>query len=78
MIMELTDNPMKTMTRKPYIAPELAVVEVCSEKGFANSNIIGLPQDGMLELLIYQNGSGEMETFQEHSTWTEGSDGFWQ
>ena len=56
----------------------MAVVEFCSEKGFADSNIIGLPQDGMLELLIYQNGSGEMETFQEHSTWTEGSEGFWQ
>lgn len=70
---------MKNMKKMQYIMPELTVVEVRAERGYATSDIIGLPQTGMLEMLYFENGGDqETETFSIHNTWTEGSDGFWE
>lgn len=67
------------MNKKPYITPMLVTVEFRSERGYAVSGIIGVPEVDMLELLYYQEGSNqEMEPFNNHGTWTEGSNGFWE
>ena len=66
------------MKKMQYIMPELMVVEIRAERGYATSDIIGLPQTGMLEMLYFENGGDqETETFSIHNTWTEGSNGFW-
>lgn len=67
------------MKKKHYIVPTLTIVEFRGERGYAVS-VPGMPQEGMVELLIYENdGSGETETFSTHSTWTDdGNNGFWQ
>ncbi len=67
------------MKKKTYIIPTMTAVEIRAERGYATSDIIGLPQTGMLEMLYFENGGDqETETFSIHDTWTEGSNGFWQ
>lgn len=66
------------MHKQPYIPPTITVVAFRSEKGYANSGgIIGVPQEGLIELLNYESGSQETESFIPHDTWTDGSNGFW-
>lgn len=70
---------MKIMKKMQYTKPELTVVEFRAERGFVASDIIGLPQVGMLEMLYYENNANqETETFTTHDTWLEGSNGFWE
>ena len=53
-------------------------VEFRCERGYADSGIIGMPQEGMLELLLFQNGSGEMESFDTRAGWTDDeNNSFW-
>ena len=65
------------MNKQPYITPAITVVEFRCEKGYAVSGVIGVPQEGLIELLNYENGSQETESFIPHDTWTDGSDHFW-
>ena len=66
--------------KKTYQSPALTVVAFRAERGFVLSDPIGVPQAGMLELLMLEVGSNreETETFNTHETWLEGSEGFWQ
>ena len=59
------------MEKKTYIAPALVAVEFCTERGYAESSILGDPLPGMLELLMYQEASGETETFSQRTGWVE-------
>lgn len=66
------------MHKQPYIPPTITVVEFRSEKGYADSGVIGVPQDGLIELLNYENGSQETEVFSVHDGWGDApSNGFW-
>lgn len=61
------------MQKQPYIPPTITVVEFRSEKGYAVSGVIGVPQDGLIELLNYENGSQETEVFSVHEGWGDES-----
>ena len=68
------------MQKQPYITPAITVVAFRSEKGYADSDsgVIGVPQDGLIELLNYENGSQETEVFSVHDGWGDApSNGFW-
>lgn len=65
------------MKKKTYTAPVLTVVEFRSERGFADSTGIVVPEVGTFELLYDQTGGQETESFITHDTWTDGSNGFW-
>ena len=66
------------MKKKTYLMPELTVVDFCCERGFAVSGIMGLPQPDMIELLNYESGSPETETFSSRSGWGEDDNHFWE
>lgn len=67
------------MSKNKYTPPILTVVEFCAERGYAESVENIVPQAGMLQLLFNQASPGrETESFETHSTWTEGSNGFWE
>lgn len=66
------DKPMK---KKAYVMPAVTVVEFRSEQGFAASGAGGVD---LVDLLFFQDGSQETESFSSHGTWTEGSNGFWE
>ncbi len=67
------------MTKKKYTPPILIVASFHVERGYAESGGGLVSQMGFLQLLFYQgNPSREIESFNTHSTWTEGTDGFWQ
>lgn len=66
------------MKKKTYTAPVLTVVEFRCEKGYADSGVIGVPQEGLIELLNYESGSQETEVFSVREGWgDEPSNGFW-
>jgi hypothetical protein len=59
------------MQKQPYITPTITVVEFRSEKGYADSGVVS--QDGLIELLNYENGSQETEVFSVHTGWDDES-----
>lgn len=65
------------MQKQPYITPTITVVAFRSEKGYADSGVIGVPQTGLIELLNYESGSQETETFSLRSGWEEDNNHFW-
>lgn len=65
------------MSKKTYIPPAITVVAFRSEKGYADSGVIGVPQTGLIELLNYESGSQETETFSLRSGWEEDNNHFW-
>lgn len=66
------------MKKKTYTAPVLTVVEFRSERGFADSTGIVVPEVGTFELFYGQETERqETESFITHDTWTDGSNGFW-
>ena len=58
-------------SKKEYIAPQLTMVEIKSERGYAASNSISL-------FSLYLGGAsiGQLENYTEHEDWTQ-SGGFW-
>ena len=61
------------MQKQPYIQPTITVVAFRSEKGYAVSGVIGVPQEGLIELLNYESGSQETEVFSVHTGWDDES-----
>lgn len=66
------------MQKQPYITLAITVVEFRSERGFAVSTGIVVPEVGTFELFYDQQSGQETESFITHDTWTDGSNGFWQ
>lgn len=66
--------------KQTYQSPTLTIVEFRAEQGYVLSDPLGIPQDGMLELLMLEsvNSREETESFTQHEYWTEGSNGFWE
>lgn len=66
------------MKKKTYTAPVLTVVEFRSERGFAVSTGIVVPEVGTFELFYDQPGGQETEVFSVREGWgDEPSNGFW-
>lgn len=57
--------------RKEYVAPTLTVVKVKSEQGYSGSMLSALTFWDLSALT-----SGQVEDYQEHETWNDGSS-FW-
>ena len=55
-------------TKKEYLMPELTVVWMRAEAGFATSGIEGLE--------FGNQDDEQLESYQQHSLWNEGG-GFW-
>lgn len=67
------------MQKQPYITPAITVVEFRSERGFAVSTGIVVPEVGTFELFYDQPGGQETEVFSVREGWgDEPSNGFWQ
>lgn len=67
------------MKKKTYTVPVLTVVEFRSERGFAVSTGIVVPEVGTFELFYDQPGGQETEVFSLREGWgDEPSNGFWQ
>ena len=67
------------MKKKTYTASVLTVVEFRSERGFAVSTGIVVPEVGTFELFYDQPGGQETEVFSVREGWgDEPSNGFWQ
>ena len=67
------------MKKKTYTVPVLTVVEFRSERGFAVSTGIVVPEVGTFELFYDQPGGQETEVFSVREGWgDEPSNGFWQ
>ena len=58
-------------TKKEYVAPQLTVVTTKVEKGYASSiNLI-------FWLAINNNNYEQLEAYDPHNTWSQGTDAFW-
>ena len=67
------------MKKKTYTVPVLTVVEFRSERGFAVSTGIVVPEVGTFELFYDQPGGQETAVFSVREGWgDEPSNGFWQ
>lgn len=67
---------MEKKEKKHYEAPELTVVSVRSERGYASSGDV--PTLNLLNLWLGALGGDQMETYEVQNSWDEGSNTFWE